>query len=375
MNNIFENKLHKIKEDNTFRELKYAEGIDFSSNDYLGLSNHPRINEAVIKSLQTGCSVGSGGSRLLSGNKNEHLELEEFAADYFNVDSCLFFNSGFLANYALFTTLPDRKDFIVYDELIHASIRDGIKASDAKSIKFKHNDLASLKDCIEKAKNLNTKSIWLSIESIYSMDGDIADITAILDIIKYYNNTHNNIYLIVDEAHATGIFGVNGKGFTHNIECENLITLHTCSKALGVSGALVCASKEIIEYLVNKSRPFIFSTAESPMIAVAVKEALRIVQEESWRRENLLELVQYTHKNYSDILKLQYQTQIIPIILDDNLKAINLASSLQSRGFDIRAIRPPTVPSARLRLSLNVNRTKQEVDELFLNINSRYELD
>lgn len=361
MNQVLEKNLQKAKLENNYRELKFTKGIDFSSNDYLGLADHPKIKEAVINALNYGISIGSGGSRLLTGNKKEHQLLEEFAADYFNIESCLFFSSGFLANYAVFSTLPQRKDFIIYDELIHASIRDGIKSSDAKSIKFQHNDLKSLKEKIEKAQSLNANSIWLGIESLYSMDGDTADISGILELLKDYKN----VYLIIDEAHATGIFGQDGKGFSYNINYENLITVHTCGKAIGVSGALVCASRAITEYLINKSRPFIYTTAESPIIAVAVKEALTISQEESWRREKLLELIEYTHNNYKNILNLSYRTQIMPIILNDSLKALNAASFLQAMGFDVRAVRPPTVPSARLRISLNANRTKEEIDKLF----------
>lgn len=377
MNSVFEEKILKIKGDDNYRELKTVSGIDFSSNDYLGMSNHPKIKEALVNALNSNISVGSSGSRLLTGNKKEHQELEEFAANYFNCQATLFFSSGFLANYAIFTTLPQRKDFIIFDEFSHASIRDGIQSSVAKSVKFKHNDLTSLKEKIEKAQSLKAHNIWIAIESVYSMDGDIADIGGIINLI----NNYNNIYLIIDEAHATGIFGGvnaassstkekqtlpngNGKGFTYNIDYENLITLHTCSKAIGVSGALVCASKEIIEYLINKSRPFIFTTAESPLIAVAVKKSLEILEEESWRREKLLDLIEYTNKNYQ-----KTATQIIPVLLKDSSGAVNAASFLQTKGFDIRAIRPPTVAIPRLRISLNINRSEKEIDSLFENIN------
>lgn len=348
---IFEEKIEKTKTENNFRVLKFSHGLDFSSNDYLGLANHPRIKSAVINYLNTGGSVGSGGARLLTGNKKEHQELEEFAADYFNKEACLFFSSGFMANYAIFTTLPQRNDFIIYDELIHASVRDGIQASVAKSIKFKHNDISSLKEKIETAQNLNAETIWLAIESVYSMDGDIADVFKILELIKNYKN----IYLVIDEAHAVGIFGQDGKGFSYNADYEKLIVLHTCGKALGVSGALVCGQKTVIEYLINKSRPFIFTTAESPMIAVAVQESLIVAQEENWRREKLLELINYAKS----------KTQIIPVMFESSQVALEAAEILQLNNIDVRAIRPPTVPSARLRVSLNVNRTTNEIDNLF----------
>lgn len=355
-NTFIKKTLLELKNNNNFRNLKISQGIDFSSNDYLGLAEHPKLKQAVINALNSGISIGSGGSRLLTGNKKEHEELEEYAADYFQSESCLFFSSGFLANYAIFTAFPDRKDFIIYDELIHASVRDGIKASDARSIKFRHNDLSSLKEKIEKAQSLNADSIWVGVESIYSMGGDIADIQGIFELVK----NRKNVYLIIDEAHATGIWGKYNKGFSHGLHGKNIITVHTCSKALGVSGALVCASKEIIQYLINKSRPFIYTTAESPIIAVAAKESLKILQEEPWRREKLVNLVEYTNNNY-----ISTKTQIIPIILENSSEALNTASELQLHGFDVRAIRPPTVPSARLRISLNVKRTENEIDELF----------
>ncbi len=361
MSTVFEDKIIKIKNENNYRSLDIVSGIDFSSNDYLGLSNHPKIKESVINSIKQGSPIGSGGSRLLSGNRKEHIELEEFATDYFKSEACLFFNSGFLANYAIFTSLPDRKDFIIYDELIHASVREGVNSSNSKSIKFKHNDLISLKKAIDKAQNLKAQNIWVSIESIYSMDGDIADIQNILTIISNYNN----VYLIVDEAHSTGLFGLEAKGLTHGLNSTKLIVLHTCSKALGVSGAIICAPYNIIEYLINKSRPFIYTTAESPLIAVAVKQALKIAHEEEWRREKLFKLIKFTSDNY---LNLNHKTQIIPIQMDDSEQAIKVAAFLQAKGFNIRAIRPPTVATARLRLSLNSNRTEEEIDAVFLNI-------
>lgn len=364
METLFEKELFDLKTTNNYRQLSNIQGIDFSSNDYLGLANHPKIKESVINALKNGLTLGSTGSRLLTGNSKEFEELEEFAADYFNSEACLFFNSGFNANYAIFTALPDRHDVILYDELVHASIRDGIKTSHAKSIKFKHNDLASLASVLTKAENLNAKTIWISIESVYSMDGDIADIEGVLNLI----GNSKNIYLIVDEAHSTGIFGLNGKGLTYNIDYENLITLHTCGKALGVSGGLVCASKEIIEYLINKARSFIYTTAQLPLTAVAVKEALIICQDESWRREKLFELINYIHQDRFKHLDLKSKTQIIPIILADESIAIKTATTLQNKGLNVRAIRPPSVPTPRLRISVNSNRSKEEIDYLFENI-------
>jgi len=371
MNLYFKNKLDKLKASFSYRSLKLAEGVDFSSNDYLGLSNHPKIKEVLIKSLQEGISVGSGGSRLLRGNHKAHIELEEYAADFFKVDKSLFFSSGFLANYAVLTTLADRHDVIIFDELVHASMRDGLNACFAKKIKVKHNNVNDLELAIQKAQNQKAKNIWVALESVYSMDGDFSDLDKVLELI----NRYENCYLIYDEAHATGIFGPNGHGLSEGYDHKKIISIHTCGKAIGVSGALVCGGSEIIDYLINKARPFIFTTAESPLIAIAVKKALEIIDSEPWRRKQLLELVAYTNKAYLEAFKEEpyFQSQIIPIILNENSKAVKVAAYLQSKGFDIRAIRPPTVPTARLRLSLNVNHTKDDINRVFSEL--RYCLD
>ncbi len=361
MDQLFTSELEKLKDNHNFRSLKSQSGIDFSSNDYLGLANHPKIKEAICNALNNGTSVGSTGARLLRGNCKEHFELEEFAANFFDAPKTLFFSSGFLANYALLTTLPGRHDVIIFDELVHASARDGINASLAKKIKFKHNDFSELKKTIDKAQSISNKNIWIVAESVYSMDGDICDAKKLINLV----NDYKNVYVIYDEAHSTGVFGQNGRGCCEGIGYEKLISVHTCGKALGVSGALVCASDNIIDYLINSARPFIFTTAESPIISVAVKEALKLIDSEPWRRDRLKKLVQLA----SDCCSKTFESQIIPIEIGDNEKALKAADYLQTKGFDVRAVRPPTVPSARLRLSLNINRSEAEIKELFDNLN------
>jgi len=366
MDDFLKNELLELKANSSYRQLKQASGLDFSSNDYLGLSTHPKIREAIEKALRDGVPVGSGGSRLLRGNHPMHIELEEFAAEFFNVESTLFFSSGFLANYALFTTLPQRGDVVLYDELIHASVRDGLRSTTATKFKFKHNDMASLESVLIRAAEKNPRNIWIAAESVYSMDGDISDIAGMVELIAHYDNAQ----IIYDEAHSTGIFGRNGRGVAEELDHTKIISLHTCGKALGVSGAFVCGPKTVIDYLINKARPFIYTTAESPLIAVAVKQALELVDEEPWRRERLFELINTTNRLFADIFNANtsFKSQIIPVILNENALTIDAASHLQGLGYDIRAIRPPTVPTARLRVSLNINRTENELERLFCEI-------
>lgn len=352
----FKNSLRQLKEQNRYRSLSPQKGIDFSSNDYLGLSTHPALRETA-QSFVEDHPLGAGGSRLLRGNHPAHESLEVFAAQFFRSGKALFFANGFLANYTLLTTLPNRHDTIIYDALVHASMREGIQASKARSIKAPHNDLHAFEEALKKARE-KSGALWLAVESVYSMDGDIAPLADLYRLAQQYE-----AYLIVDEAHATGIFGPNGKGVSADLPHDHLITLHTCGKALGVAGGIICASETIIDYMINKSRAFIYSTAPMPLQAALVENALKLVQAEPWRREKLFEIMDKANK----ILPVNPSpSQIIPVHLGDEEVAIHTAQFLQDQGFDIRAIRPPTVPegASRLRLSLNVNITEEELLKL-----------
>ena len=258
----FSNHLRQLKEQGRHRTLNLPFGIDLTSNDYLGFSTHPALRDKAREIIDSDGPVGSGGSRLLRGHTESHENLETFAAEFFGCGKALFFATGFQANYALFTTLPARQDTIIFDSLIHASARDGIQAAHARHIKVRHNDLNAFEEALKKAQGQK----WIAVESVYSMDGDIAPVSGLLSLADQYD-----AFLIVDEAHATGIFGPDGKGFTGGLPHERLITLHTCGKALGVAGGLVCAAAEVTDYLVNKARPFIYSTAPMPLQAAAGK--------------------------------------------------------------------------------------------------------
>jgi 8-amino-7-oxononanoate synthase len=347
---MYDETLSALKKQNRLRSLNLPNGMDLTSNDYLGMATHQDLRKTAIDALENGLDIGAAGSRLLRGHTQSHKDLEDFASTYFNAGGCLYFSSGFQANYALLTTLPKRGDVVLFDSLAHASMRDGIKGTDAKSFKFAHNNVNALETLLKKNHN-KAKKIWIVIETIYSMDGDYAPLDDIYTIAQQYG-----AHIIADEAHATGIYGKNGKGLYYNIiekhGYDRLITLHTCGKAIGVAGGLVCASKDIIDYMVNTSRPFIYTTAPMPLQALLVQKSLEILatDEGKKRREKLLKLCAEGQTLFGGA-----GTQIIPVILGSDKNAMNMAGRLQANGYDIRAIRPPTVPegTSRLRISLS----------------------
>jgi 8-amino-7-oxononanoate synthase len=348
--NEFQDILKGLQDGKRYRELRLPCGVDLTSNDYLGMAQEPFLKQAAIEFLNGGADIGAAGSRLLRGHTQAHESLESFAARYFLSESALYFSTGFQANYAILSTLPGRGDIILYDSLVHASMRDGIRASLAKAYKFTHNDVNALENLLKKFHK-QAQKIWIAVESVYSMDGDCAPLTEI-----YYLARRYNAYVIVDEAHASGIYGRHGRGLMYDAAEKNgyerIITLHTCGKAIGVAGGLVCASRSVVEYLVNFSRPFIYSTAPMPLQAYLVQKSLEFLDSEEGqkRREKLFSLCAVGKDLFGG-----YGTQIIPIILGEDEKAVRVAAALQDQGYDIRAIRPPSVPegTARLRLSLS----------------------
>jgi 8-amino-7-oxononanoate synthase len=354
--------MERLKHKHRLRELSAAQGIDFSSNDYLGLSRHPVLREAVLEALDRDGLVGAGGSRLLRGHHPAHATLEDFAAEFFECEKALFFGSGFLANFAIFSTLLERHDAVIFDEHIHASVKEGIHASPAARYRARHNDSESFIACIRRAREKGARRLFIAVESVYSMDGDLAPLSELSRIAR-----NSDAIIVVDEAHATGVFGARGRGLGETLQNENWISVHTCGKALGVTGALVCASAEIIDYLVNKARPFIYSTAPPPFLAAAVQRALRLVDEEPWRRARVLKLAEFARGE----LPLQEPvhvtgSQIIPVHIGEEGRTLKAARALQDAGFDVRAIRPPTVPdgTSRLRVSIHADRSEAEIVSL-----------
>lgn len=358
--------LDSLAEKNRKRELTPAGGIDFTSNDFLGLSRSPDIREAVVDAACRGVPMGSGGSRLLRGNHPEHVELEYKAAALFRCGKALYFANGFSANFALLTTLPKRHDLIVFDELSHASIRAGISSSLAKSVKVPHNDIDAIERVLSKwcSTSLNQAAAWIVVESLYSMDGDFAPLSDLLQVAERYG-----AMLIVDEAHATGVWGQTGHGLTECCEGhDQLIAVHTCGKALGAAGGLVCGPEVLIDYMVNSSRSFIYSTAPPPTNAVAVSAALNLIETEARRRSLLHQLIALANQKLESLFAMKGSgSQILPFIVGDDKQAVRVAGAMQDAGFDVRAIRPPTVPegTARLRISITLNVTELEISNFF----------
>lgn len=342
------------------RALASHVGIDFASNDYLGLAESPEYAQAAAAALARGVPVGAGGSRLLRGNHEEHEALEREAAAFFGAESALFFGAGFSANAALLATLPQRGDLVVYDALIHASVHDGLRQSRAQSVAAAHNDVAAFEEAIlvwRRGGGMGRP--FLVVESLYSMDGDFAP----LDDLAALAERHE-AFLLIDEAHATGVYGPGGRGLAAALEGrDNVITLHTCGKALGVFGALVLVPSLLRDFLINRCRAFIFATAPSPLIAACVRAALPIVERAEDRRAALRARVALAGRELQRHGLAAPLSQIAPIVVGSNARALALAAALQARGYDIRAIRPPTVPqgSARLRVSLTLNVSEAQI--------------
>ncbi len=357
--------LDGLSESNRLRALAPRRGLDFTSNDYLGLAASPRLASAVTAAIARGTPVGAGGSRLLRGNAPEHEALEARAAAFFGVERALFFGSGYVANHALLATLPQSGDLVVLDALVHASAHEGARAGRAKFTKAAHNDADAFEDAVRAWREGGGRGrVWLAVESLYSMDGDRAPLAELAAVA----GRHDAI-LLIDEAHATGVYGPDGRGLASSLEGrENVIALHTCGKALGGAGALVSGPRVLCEFMINRCRPFIYATAPSPLMAVAALEALEILREEPERRQRLAHLISVAGRAaVASGAAAPTASQILPVVVGDDGAAVALAASLQRRGFDVRAIRPPTVPdgTARLRISLTLNVEEQAVEALF----------
>lgn len=350
-------KLNQRKQENAFRELKTNQHlVDFCSNDYLGLAKEPIIhltNQFVE-------NYGATGSRLISGNYKITEETEQFLADFYNVEAALIYNSGYNANIGLFQCLPQRNDTIIFDEFIHASIRDGIRLSNANHFSFEHNNTEALEKKLKQAKGI----IYVVVESVYSMDGDLAPIKAIVELCKKYQAA-----LIVDEAHAVGIYG-KGKGLVEELKAENDVfaRIVTFGKAFGTHGAAVLGSKSLKDYLINFSRAFIYTTALPLPSIISIKNAHEFLIKNLARIEKLKELIEYfklSIVNYQlSIINSNSAIQCIIIPGNDAVKSV--AKKIQEKGFDVRPVLSPTVllGKERLRICLHSFNTKEEIEKL-----------
>jgi 8-amino-7-oxononanoate synthase len=360
-----QNHLRDLEDKDRLRTLRERAGVDFTSNDYLGLAESEDLRSAAAEAIARGVPVGAGGSRLLRGNHFEHQALENEAASYFGAEAALYFGAGYTANVAIFSTLPQRDDMVFHDELVHASVHEGMRHGRAERQSIPHNDIEAFETRLRQWRKAGGRGRpWIAVESVYSMDGDSPDLDGLVAIADRHDAT-----LVIDEAHATGVLGPDGRGLAAPFEGrDNIITLHTCGKALGTSGGFVLGPKLVCDFLINRARPFIFATAPSPLIAAVTRAALEISRTRPERRERLASLVAYADRELKARCGLtSSRSHILPIIVGADGKAVALATALQQRGFDVRAIRPPTVTegTARLRIALSINLSESVIAELF----------
>ena len=338
--------------------------IDFCSNDYLGFSKLGLLkNKLETTSLISELSFGSAGSRLISGNSKFIEAAEKEIALFHHSESALIFNSGYDANLGLFSSVPQKDDLVLFDELIHASIYDGIKLGYAKHYKFKHNDVSSLNDLIQRHQH-NFRSIYIAVESVYSMDGDIAPLLEITELIKGLEN----VFLIVDEAHAIGVFGKHGRGLCNELGIEKacFARVYTYGKAMGCHGAAIVGSDVLRHYLINFARSFIYTTALPNHSVEAILHAYQLLVE-TQQNEYLKTNIDHFNFKTSGIKNLiKSKSAIHSLVVGNNQKVDLLEKQLAKINIYAKAIKSPTVKEGteRLRFCLHAFNTKQEIDLL-----------
>jgi 8-amino-7-oxononanoate synthase len=351
---FYRENLASLKNAGRARSLTLPGGRDFSSNDYLALAGSDVLRNAARAALDRGAATGSGGSRLLRGNNPEHEALEAAAAQFFGAGSALYVGSGFAANSLLFATLPQPDDLILHDALIHASVHEGMRLSRACRRVFAHNDVGAAEAEIARwRKSGGSGTIWIAFETLYSMDGDTAPVADFMALAE-----REGAMLMIDEAHAVGVFGPQGRGLAWQLQGRaNVVTLATCGKALGCEGALILASPVLRDFIVNRGRSFIFSTAPSPLMAAIVRTAILTVAAADDRRTRLAALTDFAREVFAPFGAIQSRSPIQPIIIGDDTRTMTAAARLQALGFDVRGVRPPSVPqgTARLRISITHN--------------------
>lgn len=359
-------KLKLREQTNSLRKLPLSNNwVDFSSNDYLGFAKNESIfNQAHQYLIDTNLKInGATGSRLLTGNHTLYQETEAFIAQFHQAESALIFNSGYDANVGFFSAVPQRNDVILFDEYVHASIRDGIKMSFAKSYKFEHNDLNDLETLIQKNKSTENE-IYIVTESVFSMDGDSPDIEKLVAISQ-----KNNCLLVIDEAHALGVFGKNGCGLIQEFNLQNEIfaRIMTFGKGLGCHGAAVLGSKELNNYLVNFAKSFIYTTGLSPHSVATILVAYQQLEKEAKTIQKLRENIVFFNQQKTLLnlkpLFVRNKSAIQSAIIPGNEKVKMIANNLQQNGFDVKAILSPTVPEGqeRLRFCIHSYNSEQEI--------------
>ena len=376
MQDLFAEQLKALRAaslDRHLREISSSQGpeiqiagrrlLNFSSNDYLGLANDSRVRDAAIRAINE-FGVGAGASRLISGTQSPHVRLERALAKWKGTEAALCFSSGYAAALGAIPALVTKNDVVLLDKLCHASLIDAAKLSGARLRIFPHNNLRKLESHLEWARREHTgKRILILTESVFSMDGDLAPLRDLIEIKKRFD-----ALLMLDEAHAVGVIGANGRGLAaeQNVSDHVDVQMGTLSKALGASGGYICGSRLLIEWLVNRARSFIYSTAPPPAITAAALAALNFLSSAEgeerrlllWKRiRSMQELLPRTELNK---LCGAARSAIFPWIVGDEQAALNLAAALQSEGFLVPAIRYPTVAKGAARLRITVTAAHQE---------------
>ncbi|VAW96451.1 8-amino-7-oxononanoate synthase [hydrothermal vent metagenome] len=350
--------------------------INFCSNDYLGLANHPDVKQA-FKNAVDEYGVGSGASQLVTGHQKPHYALEEELADFLGRDRVLLFSTGYMANLGVLSALSERKDEIFEDKLNHASLIDAALLSRAELTRFAHKDVAALKTRLART---NAKTKFVVSDGVFSMDGDKADLVALINITQ-----KNNALLIIDDAHGVGVLGQKGRGIIDEVDIdvsqsELPVLVGTFGKAFGTFGAFVAGGEMLIENLINFSRSYIYTTAMPAAVAEATRASLKIIKQGDERREKLQVRISQFRKGCNELgipiaAAPEYgsHSAIQPLIVGTADKALNLSKTLQQDGILISAIRPPTVPqnTSRLRITFSANHTVEHVERLLSALSSQ----
>lgn len=378
LDTILSKRLQDIKEKNLYRTLRTMntapktkmsiDGHDylvFSSNNYLGLVSHPSVIKAAKDVLQS-FGVGSTGSRLTTGNTDWHTKLEQRIATFKQVESALLFSNGYLANIGVLSSLPTEDDVIISDQLNHASLIDGCRLSKATTIVYDHINMDDLEKKL--SNNMSYQNRYIVTDSVFSMDGTLAPLDKIIELANRYH-----AFVIVDDAHATGVLGKNGRGSSEHFGVTPHVVISTLSKAVGTEGGVVTGSKTLIDYLRNRARSFIFQTAIPPSICAASIVAIDLIEQDENRRKTMHENAQQIRTSLQQFgfTVMGDHSPIIPVIIGDASVAVQFAEKLQEKGIYAPAIRPPTVPvgKSRIRLTVTANHDQQEIKQLLAAFN------
>jgi len=367
--------LAALKAEHLYRSRKTLEGpqatciqidgeklVNFSSNDYLGLANNPKVKKAYLTAAEK-FGVGSGSAHLICGHSSEHHALEEELADFTGRERALVFSTGYMANLGAISALVGKGDAVFQDKLNHASLLDGGKLSEAKQRRYLHNNTERLQQLLKQSE---AKKKLIISDGVFSMDGDTANLTELATLAEQHDAA-----LMIDDAHGIGVLGKKGAGL---VEQQGLnqqqvpILMATLGKALGTAGAFIAGSEELIEFLIQRARPYIYTTAPPPAVMAATRASLQLCQQETWRRDKLQQLIRHFRMQADQLglTLLDSNTPIQPIIIADNEKAMKASESLFGEGFLVTAIRSPTVPkgSERLRITLTAEHSEEQIDGL-----------